>query len=210
MRRTCCILVLLLGCSQAPPSEPSKPKITISLSDSAFDVTGIDSVNLDKLANIQWQPVQWQTLFKIQVGRNVEEKTPCILGTYRISKGRLQFESRYRIEPGLSYRAQFDPTKLPVPSNQNKVVQVFEKPREAAVPSTVVSHVYPSMAVLPENQLKFYICFSAPMSRGDVYRCIHLLDESGKEVKWPFLELDEELWDATGTRFTALAPAQLV
>jgi hypothetical protein len=62
--------------------------------------------------------------------------------------------------------------------------------------------VYPSAAELPENTLKFYLHFSAPMSRGEAYRRIHLLDDSGEEVPSPFLELDEELWDRSGKRFT--------
>ena len=62
--------------------------------------------------------------------------------------------------------------------------------------------VYPSADRLPENQLKFYLHFSAPMSQGDCYRHIKLLDARGKAVDLPFLELDQELWDPTGTRFT--------
>jgi hypothetical protein len=40
------------------------------------------------------------------------------------------------------------------------------------------------------------------MSRGESYRHIHLLTESSKDVDAPFLELDEELWDPGGKRFT--------
>ena len=63
--------------------------------------------------------------------------------------------------------------------------------------------VYPSRDLLPENLLQFYIFFSAPMSRGEAYRRITLLDiATGKIVDAPFLELDEELWSPDGTRFT--------
>jgi hypothetical protein len=40
------------------------------------------------------------------------------------------------------------------------------------------------------------------MSRGRVYDFIHLLGPGGKEVDGPFLELDQELWDYDGKRFT--------
>src|SRR2546425_13124120 len=40
------------------------------------------------------------------------------------------------------------------------------------------------------------------MSEGDCYRHIKLLDAKGKAVDLPFLELDQELWDAAGKRFT--------
>src|SRR5262249_4461656 len=44
--------------------------------------------------------------------------------------------------------------------------------------------------------------FSAPMSLGEAYRHIRLLDEANKPVDLPFLELDQELWDPAGKRFT--------
>src|SRR2546425_7490559 len=40
------------------------------------------------------------------------------------------------------------------------------------------------------------------MSEGDCYRHIKLLDAKGKAVDLPFLELDQELWDSEGKRFT--------
>ena len=66
----------------------------------------------------------------------------------------------------------------------------------------MVSEVYPSSATLPENLLKFYLHFSAPMQRGHVYDHIRLLGEAGKPVELPFLELDEELWNPEMTRLT--------
>jgi len=40
------------------------------------------------------------------------------------------------------------------------------------------------------------------MSRGDSYSHIKLLNSSGKEIDLPFLELDQEMWDPDGKRFT--------
>src|SRR4029077_13312670 len=100
----------------------------------------------------------------------------------------------------LRYRAVFDPSRLG--ATGEPVVAEFVIPKPAAGPPTVVEHVYPSTNKLPENQLKFYLHFSAPMSRGEAYRHIHLLQANGKEVDLPFLELDEELWDPEGKRFT--------
>ena len=69
---------------------------------------------------------------------------------------------------------------------------------------TVVESVYPSAEVLPENLLRFYLHFSAPMSRGEAYTHIRLLDAAGRAVADPFLELNEELWSGDGRRFTLL------
>ncbi len=56
----------------------------------------------------------------------------------------------------------------------------------AAHRAASVTEVYPSAAVLPENLLRFYIQFSAPMSRGEAYRRIKLLDAGGKPVDGRF------------------------
>jgi hypothetical protein len=82
------------------------------------------------------------------------------------------------------------------------VSATIEIPKPAAKPTAVVDRIYPTSAVLPENQLKFYIHFSAPMARGFAYDQVSLLEESGARVDNPFLELGEELWDPEGRRFT--------
>ena len=58
----------------------------------------------------------------------------------------------------------------------------FEVPEADAVAATVVEEIYPTADVLPENHLKFYLHFSAPMSRGEAYLRVHLLDEAGKRM----------------------------
>jgi len=82
------------------------------------------------------------------------------------------------------------------------ISDVFEIPARRLSPTTVVGHVYPSADVLPENLLKFYVHFSAPMSRGGIYEHIHLRDDAGKLVELPFLEIEEELWNPEMTRLT--------
>ena len=64
--------------------------------------------------------------------------------------------------------------------------------------------VFPSGELLPENLLRFYIQFAGPMSRGDAYRYIELIGPDGEPVEASFLRLEEELWDANGTRLTLL------
>ena len=70
--------------------------------------------------------------------------------------------------------------------------------------ATVLAQVYPTADELPANQLKFYLDFSAPMSFGDAYRHIRLLDGDGREVPRAFLQTAHELWDARRQRFTLI------
>jgi hypothetical protein len=57
-----------------------------------------------------------------------------------------------------------------------------------------IESVYPTSDTLPENLLKFYVRFSAPMRRGFAATHVALLDESGHVVR-AFLRSDAELWD---------------
>lgn len=70
--------------------------------------------------------------------------------------------------------------------------------------TTEVERVYPSGGVIPANQLKFYIHFSAPMHAGEAWENLRLLDQNGKEVELAFIEIDQELWDREGKRLTVL------
>jgi hypothetical protein len=138
---------------------------------------------------------QWPQLFTVQVD---VDGVPGLLGSYSLDGEALVFRPAYPLQPGVSYRAIL---KIPY---RDPIIQRIQIPRGDATPTTSVEHVYPSIGVLPENQLKFYIHFSASMSRGEAYRRIHLLDQNGSEVPRPFLELTEELWDQEYRRFTLL------
>jgi hypothetical protein len=67
-----------------------------------------------------------------------------------------------------------------------------------------VQQVYPSTDLIPDNQLKLYVQFSAPMARGEAWQRIRLLDEFGSPVELPFVEIDQELWDPQFRRLTIL------
>jgi hypothetical protein len=183
-----------------------------------FELQGMSERDLNDLSSVQLSAADWFEIFPIRV---VTEGTPSwtdrppVLGSYSIDGDRIQFKPAFPLEPGLTYRARFDlqllydrvqsapGTGSSRPSDAlQPVVQDFSVPRPIAQATTVVTHVFPTADTLPENQLKFYLHFSAPMSRGEAYRRVHLLDESGSEVELPFLDLDEELWDRQGRRFT--------
>jgi len=115
-----------------------------------------------------------------------------MLGTYSKEGDTLVFRPRFPLSSGISYRAVFPGGTLVVDA------------AAAAAPSARVEHVYPSASVLPANELKLYIYFSAPMSRGEAWKHIHLLDDAGQPVPLAFLELDQELWDPGNRRLTVL------
>lgn len=105
------------------------------------------------------------------------------------------FEPRFSLRPGIEYRVEFKPANLKAR---------LQLPTEKVIHTTRIGAVYPSSPVVPENLLKFYLVFSAPMSRGNSYQHITLFDESQKPVELPFIEIGEELWDSEQQRLTLL------
>jgi hypothetical protein len=141
----------------------------------------------------QLSPERAAEVFRISVDA---PDVPPLLGRYSVEAGTLIFAPQFPLQPGMKYRAE---ARLPGSSLLVKIVDV-PKPQLAA--TTVVERLYPTTNVLAENHLKFYLHFSAPMSRGFAYDNLALLDEKGTKIDAPFLELGEELWDPEGRRFT--------
>ena len=138
----------------------------------------------------------WVSVLEVYAGAG---DVPPLAGTYDVENGDLVFHPSYPIEPGVRYRAVFKP-----PWGGAPVEKIFDGPRQDKTPSTRVEHVYPSADVLPSNQLRLYIYFSAPMSRGEAARFIHVQDENGKILQGTeavFLP-GEELWDPNFQRLT--------
>jgi hypothetical protein len=129
------------------------------------------------------------------VDRGTKADQPAMLGTSRADGDALVFEPRFPFVKGVRYR-------VVVNAGGKRAESIVSLPKPEARPTTVVTKVYPTADKLPENQLKFYLHFSAPMAQGDVYKHISLLDAKGNRVEHPFLELDQELWDREGKRFT--------
>jgi len=125
---------------------------------------------------------------------------PRLAGTYYAEPGVLTFTPRYPLQSGLTYKAAF------ALGSESATVRLTPVKKGAATPATVVETVYPTAALWPENQLRFYIHFTAPMSRGEAFERIHLLDRNkgDAEIKLPFLEIDQELWDREQRRLTIL------
>jgi hypothetical protein len=191
----------------APPAggedkDGSRPRIRLNArgkGPATVDVEGLSGKELSALARLGTDSPRWPDVFAVYVerGGKVAGGQPPVLGSYSVEGKVLRFEPRFPLAPGVRYRAVFRPAGGAKPVEARLFV-----PKPGRRPTTVVTHVYPSAGRLPENQLKFYLHFSSPMRRGEAYRHIQLLDEKGKGVDLPFLELDEELWDPSGKRFT--------
>lgn len=190
----------------APPQGGPSIQLQRGKDTDAFLVTGLAPAVLDTLRKQAPDAEAWPQVFAVYVARGNEVPTgqPPVLGSYRVTGDTLRFEPRFPLQPGVRYRALLHVARLPGATAGPALSADFALPKAPAVATTVVEQVYPSADRLPENLLKFYLHFSAPMSRGQAYRHVHLLDAAGKEVELAFLELGEELWDPQGKRLTLL------
>ncbi|MEM0978111.1 MAG: hypothetical protein AAGJ34_11295 [Pseudomonadota bacterium] len=64
--------------------------------------------------------------------------------------------------------------------------------------------IYPTANVLPENLLRFYIYFPAPMGHDDIMDHIQLFDGLGHPIDDAFLRNRLDLWSPDRTRLTLL------
>ena len=211
------LTVGVLGCATCIAADEAGPSLRFRKGDgpngsAAFEVVGLPDAALTRLKRATLERDDWAALLAVYTGDvdSIEAGgLPAMLGSWRVEADRLSFVPRFPLSAGTTYTAVFDVGRLPGAGGQDSsygraIVAEFSIERVASQPTTVVRQIYPSGETLPENLLKFYVHFSAPMSRGNVYRYVHLLDDTGAEVELPFLELDEQLWDRNQQRITLL------
>lgn len=135
---------------------------------------------------------EWQQLLAVSVKPSAgsAERVP-IAGRYTFEGNTLRFTPLFPFDSGREYEVRYGSTAATV-----------ALPARAPAPPTFVTRVYPSADLVPENQLRLYIHFSAPMGRRGGVDRVKLLDDRGREVEMPFLPLEAEFWNADRTRYT--------
>jgi hypothetical protein len=199
-------LAILVACAAAcsrSAARETTPAIRLTTPDtgSAYvEVVGLPDATLDRLADARYSPQEWSSVLRVAV----DGASPAVLGRYEVIDHALRFTPAFPLDAGRRYDVRFDVARVDgeAADRDLPLTATIGLPASTAAPSTVVAHVYPSGDVLPENQLRMYIEFSAPMSRRSGIEYVALLDETGTDVEGPFLPLDYEFWNADRTRFT--------
>ena len=197
---------------RATPEAGATPKVTLHPAASRvlpayIDVTGPSSRELSRLRNSRLTDTDWQALMRITVGdETASEAVPAVAGRYAVTDQAITFTPLFPFNPGQKYRVVFDPTKLPLPHQAEAVVAaVVSLPAVVTLPTTVVTAVHPAAEVLPENLLRMYIEFSAPMGSSGGRDFVRLLDASGSNeeaVEGAFLPVEAEFWSPDHMRYT--------
>ena len=149
-----------------------------------------------------------KTVFRVTVAQLSSQEgdgLPDVSGRYLLFEDELQFIPHFPFERDVKYRALFDPQPLGTSLMAEPLTLEFLIPTEEnATPLTEVTHIFPSCDLLPENLLRFYVCFSNSMQRGRALEEISLLDSDGQTVADALYRPPVELWDRTMRRLTVL------
>lgn len=208
MLRAAATSALLAAAACSSSNSPSTPAIALreqpTGAPSYVEVTGLSSTQLRAVRAAALTDEQWARLFRV----SVSDSAPGILGTYAVTGDTLRFTPQFALDPGREYIVRFDPAHLPGTAGSGTsaaapIVATVGTPAKHVVPSTTVARVFPSGDTVPENLLRMYVEFSAPMGRPSGITHMKLLDAAGDEIEGAFLPLDYEFWDPAHTRFTA-------
>ena len=212
---TVALLGVAAGCSGFGGPNAAAPTVELRMQtpgdgpgSASVEVGGLKAEDLDALRAAGLTNDQWADLLQVTVVHEDDDgglKMPPVLGSYAIGDdGVLRFSPMFPFDPGRPYSARFDPTRLPGREAEtlDPIVAVVALPKPYIEPSTVVDRVFPSGDRVPENQLKFYLHFSAPMSHVDGLEYLSLRDARGRTVDAPFLPFGTEFWDPDHLRYT--------
>jgi hypothetical protein len=202
--------------SGPPPGSEANPNVHVTLTrDRAgplIEVTGLAASDVRTIAERRLTGEEWSALLSVTVTDEVDQSDslPSIIGSYAVATGRIRFRPKYPFDPGRRYRVLFDPARFSrfvepaANSRAPRIEAIITVPAVGRLPTSRVVATYPTASVVPENQLRLYIYFSAPMGFAGGVTHIRLLDESGRAVKDPFLPMDVALWNGDRTRYTVL------
>ncbi len=210
LRASVIALSLLALALPARSAEPPTVKLVSAKPGAApvVEITGIDKASLTALAEAKVTAAEWPKVARLVVDEGTPEevaKKPPVAGDWSVTADALRFEPQFPLVPGVKYRVFCDLGAIPRTKikGHSFALAVFI-PKPPPGPRVGVLAVYPSTNRLPENTLRFYIHFSGPVARGDVYSRVKLVRDDGKVIAHPFVELDEELWANDGQRLTLI------
>lgn len=183
-----------------PDLEREAPLLTVDSPSSACQavhVRKLDAALLSQLSGEQDMQQRLSRVLRVTVGREgmpLDPDLPAIAGTYEVQQQTISFIPHFPFAAGVPYYAIFDSRELSIEATAQVLTLAFEQPVGEGVASTVL-RVYPSADNVPDNLLRLYVLFSAPMRRGSVDTEIALLDTEGREVPDVLYRAPVELWD---------------
>ncbi len=173
----------LAGCGADSASEPELRFVGSATDGWHVELTGVSGDSVDLV-------VYTGTADQLDIDRSP------VLGQLTLDAGLVRWEPRYQLGHGQTYTAVWSP------ADGDPVVRAFTTPAKDLAATTVVSAVHPGADVVPENLLRLYVQFSAPMSRGRAHEFLELVDDAGNPISGAFVVPEQELWSPASDRLT--------
>jgi hypothetical protein len=189
-----------------------KPTLTVDSHPRQPGAGGVSVHNLDPdlIASLGRHPragCLLQSILRVRVietGSSGGGSLPDVLGHHQVRENGIRFIPYFPFDSGVRFRATFDPRPLERAELTEALTLEFSLPRETNAMRTRVQHVFPSSDSLPENLLRFYVCFSHPMQRGRAEEHITLLGPDGRPAPDTLYRPPLELWDRSMRYLTIL------
>jgi hypothetical protein len=199
------LLLLVTACRPSGTSTPPQIRLVPSGGGIAahVEVAPISRADRQAIERAVKSQDDWHRLLRVSVKPAQDSNARvAIAGTYAARDNTVTFTPLFPFDPGRDYEVALDLSAAKGGSAAAPITTIVALPAPPPSPPTVVARVYPSGDTIPENQLRFYIEFSAPRGRGSGLDHIRLLDDRDREVKDPFLPVDADLWNTDRTRYT--------
>ena len=204
----CLLLVATSSCTRSSRSGQTIHLDATNPSRPFIEVSDLSRADLTSLSNAHLTADEWTALLRVSVRSPTStpgSELPPMAGRYTVEAS-LRFWPAFPLDPGREYEVRFDPSKVSRIglSRVSAATATVSIPADTRTPSTVVDAIYPSGDVVPENQLRMYLHFSAPMGQQGGLDHITFVDDGGREVPHVMVPLDTELWNAERTRYTVI------
>ncbi len=207
----------MLGCGRNSPKDASAYQGKFNLEVQALDAS---QQRIEAIATVPdaalWATdgkennALWEAALSIRLLDSTSSRTNSnakstawpVLGVYQQEGAKLRFRPNFPLLPGEAYEIRFEPTVLfsDTTAKLTALIKQHTVPVPPNLPVPRIEACYPTAQTLPANHLKFYLLFSEPMRRGNIFSQFTLLDQQGQTVLEPFRET--ELWSDDGRRLT--------
>jgi hypothetical protein len=208
-RSACAGAAALLGAALAACSSPHDVPQPIAVAierpaapaAATIAVTGLGRDERAALASAMSDAAAWERVFRVAVD-GTADSAPAVAGTYALTDRGVRFTPAFPLEAGRLYdvRVNLTGVRTGLPAELRTSLGLPAAPAPKA--ETRVVGVSPAGDTVPENLLRIYVWFSAPMAREDGRPHVTLIDERSGEVKDAFLPIDGAFWNDERTRYT--------